>query len=229
MDQRALSLGLASLLVSCSGSSNLVPLAFVPVTLPPVAKIAVNLTQDKYSVGTSLRFHVAYYPRAQGFAVIETPCDESTPQGLECLRGDGVDAIMTHQAGTAHDSWLVSLVATATGQAMAAISWQSAWCAMRGSACDNRTRQRAREEAGVEIGRFFAHALGGAPRHSVQEVSDGGHFVINGKVFHDAARTLTLEPGDKVRFLSESAFGSCETARLLVLRTQEVHEVECHY
>ena len=54
-----------------------------------------------------------------------------------------------------------------------------------------------------------------------------GEVVISGRMFYRPAASRELEPGDRVIFLSESPFGACKTARLLDLRTQQVHEVEC--
>lgn len=230
MQRRALTVGLACLLAaSCGGGSELTPLTVVPAPPPPVTQIAVYRHQDgNASPGSYLRFNVAYYLREQGFSVIESLCDGGTPQGIECLQRGAVDAVIIQEAGQGHDSWRVRLVGTASSQAIAAVSWKSAWCAFRGSPCDERTRAKARAEAGVEIGRLFFHALGRGPDHSIQKIADGS-VVINGRRFLGPAESWGLAPGDRVRFLSESPFGTCKTAKLLDLRTQQAHEVECRY
>lgn len=99
MHRRAL-IGLASVLAACSGGSKIIPLAVVPVASPPVTQIAVYRHQDgNANVGSYLRFSVAYYLREQGFSVIETLCDGGTPQGIECLRKEAVDAVIAQEAG----------------------------------------------------------------------------------------------------------------------------------
>lgn len=65
------------------------------------------------------------------------------------------------------------------------------------------------------------------PSYIVEAAAEDETFVINGEIFKAKTYCSNLEKGDKVIFVSGSAFGACTSARILNLRTQRVCDVWC--
>ena len=52
-------------------------------------------------------------------------------------------------------------------------------------------------------------------------------FIINGEKYEAKTYCFNMEEGDKVIFLSGSAFGACASAEILNLRTKKTCKVWC--
>jgi hypothetical protein len=120
----------------------------------------------------------------------------------------------------------VRLIRTTSGDVVTAFVWENAFCAMRGSPCDNRAKRSA-FEAAREVAALVLQSIGPPPGHLIEATPEGGAVVISGVAFRKKGDCPSFTPGQRVRFAVGDRYGACKSAKLVLIRSGEECDVEC--
>lgn len=165
------------------------------------------------------------------------------PEGLQALASERVDAVLI--AASDYPGWVlksspkyvdinsyppekvaVRLIRTASGDAVTAFVWENAFCAMRGSPCDNRAKRSA-SEAARQVADLVLQSIGPAPGYLIEAAPADGTVVISGVAFKKKGDCPGFALGQRVRFAVGDRIGACTNAKLILIRSGEECDVEC--